>query len=205
MSIYFSPQAPQSTTDDPRFSLISYWRPKADSQPGGKKGERRTEGHSHHAASHPTSSRAATLPRPHHHRHPRPPSGGVAPPPWYLRTPADPQPPSWAAWPPPVHRCRPPAPGLIAADPASSGPDRFGVASSSGVPIWGRVIWWGPPREAQLLPPYGGRSAAPGAAGGCPGAACLPCLRLLRTLGPARPVLVGHCCGCVIRCAGLVG
>ena len=35
-------------------------------------------------------------------------------------------------------------------------------------PFWGRVIWWGPPREAQLLPPIGGclRPTLPVADGG---------------------------------------
>ena len=38
-------------------------------------------------------------------------------------------------------------------------------------PFLGRVIWWGPPRVAQLLPPYGGGRSAPL---GSPLAALLP-------------------------------
>jgi hypothetical protein len=100
----------------------------------------------------------------------------------------------WPTRPAPL-QITPHTPGLVPADPASS----------AEVPFWGRVIWWCPPREAQPLPPYGGSLCSPGAAAGRPGAACLPLVQPLRTLGPARPVLAGHCCGCVIRCAGLVG
>lgn len=100
----------------------------------------------------------------------------------------------WPHLPAPL-QITPHTPRLVPADPASSAED----------PFWGRVIWWCPPREAQPLPPYGGSLCSPGAAAGALGAALVGRLLLRCTLGPARPVLAGHCCGCVIRCAGLVG
>ena len=54
----------------------------------------------------------------------------------------------WPTRPAPL-QITPHTPRLVPADPASSAED----------PFWGRVIWWCPPREAQPLPPYGGRSA----------------------------------------------
>jgi hypothetical protein len=172
-SLYLARLPPNPPQAHPKRTLISYWRPKADSQPGGKKDRG------------PLPPRCLPTPPPaglppcHDHNslatHARPPVG-------------------WPTRPAPL-QITPHTPGLVPADPASS----------AEVPFWGRVIWWCPPREAQPLPPYGGSLCSLGAAAGRPGAACLPLVQPLRTLGPARPVLAGHCCGCVIRCAGLVG
>ena len=68
----------------------------------------------------------------------------------------------WPHLPAPL-QITPHTPGLVPADPASSAED----------PIWGRVIWWCPPREAQPLPPYGGGALLPWGCRwgprGCPG------------------------------------
>ena len=94
-------------------------------------GGRRTGDHCHHAASHPTSSRATTLPRPQLPRYPRPPSGGVAAPPC---TPADHTPHTRA------------------------GPCRSRVIRSGPV-LGSRDLVVSPTRGAAASPLWGGRSA----------------------------------------------